>query len=387
MKNNILIKALEVFHENALKVKAYLSHPEMSVYEKNIIMSWLMLRDNKPATSIKLVEKIPQVNELVNAQVNLLLACAHNNLNEFKKAKYYIQLAYDFNQSIHSRIHFYLLWSNSCIIFSNLKDLKNFKNSLEELKKIGFTNQKEKITYFKHFFNYSIAIDDFKTCEELIITLDALKNQMSDHQLINFYIDKFNYYVLINNLELAEKIIEEYKTARKFSITENFKYMKSLLLHLKYNSPIYLYEKDFRTDSYLFWQIKVIQSFEQNDIKNVNLYWSKLRNDYPELYGDNFHFKGPANVFSLCLKKYLLNSNENRISHHELSKEDNVISILSKNNSQISKEELHQLIYHKKLQDKNDLMKLAKLISRVREKTGFEIKTRKGCYILVKKAS
>ena len=62
-----------------------------------------------------------------------------------------------------------------------------------------------------------------------------------------------------------------------------------------------------------------------------------------------------------------------------------LLTILSSSSLPMSKETLYQSIWSEQLNSKDDLMKLAKLVQRAKEKYGIEIKSVKGSYVLMDK--
>jgi hypothetical protein len=66
----------------------------------------------------------------------------------------------------------------------------------------------------------------------------------------------------------------------------------------------------------------------------------------------------------------------------EGSKEKLLFGLLTQTKHPISKEMIHQLLWKKNLMDKQDMIKLKKLVSRVRSLYKLDVKFKNGCYFL-----
>lgn len=208
---------------------------------------------------------------------------------------------------------------------------------------------------------------------------------MSESDIAQHLICEFMFYIKHEELHSAQKVIEDMKKCRNYSSSENFLFMRSLLSHLIDNTTIYAYERDFPTLALLFWQMKVIESLQALDRAEAQCYWDKLSSLMPNLYKNEFLYTGEKCLFSLCLAKNLTTTTTSfEIISSEGSQHKQLFQILVAAKSPLKKGHLYELIYNEVAESKDDILKLAKLVSKVRTIYGVEIVSRKGTYFIEK---
>jgi hypothetical protein len=107
-----------------------------------------------------------------------------------------------------------------------------------------------------------------------------------------------------------------------------------------------------------------------------------------ENYFDHFRVKDESSLLALALKKYQhhFESSEKEIGStiSEGRKEKILADLIQNCSHPIQKEVIHQLIWGRSLKDKDDMVKLKKLVSRVRQLYHLDIKFKNNCYFLIK---
>jgi hypothetical protein len=153
---------------------------------------------------------------------------------------------------------------------------------------------------------------------------------------------------------------------------------------LVHDRPLYFYSQQFKVNHSLFYQLKVVQSLQKMDLPAAEVYWSKLRRLDPQTYLESFQLKDEASLLNLALKKYqshlTVAHNPMQLDAEVSTKEKLLYSLLTQSGHPVSKEMIHQLLWNKPLLDKEDMLKLKKLVSRVRSFYHLEIKFKNGCY-------
>ena len=160
--------------------------------------------------------------------------------------------------------------------------------------------------------------------------------------------------------------------------------MKMALDHLHHNAPLYLYEKDFKEAQNLYHQLKTIQGLEEANLPKAKRHWEELQKENPDLYQDEFKFRGQKNLLSLCLekhKKVFSYQPEEKIDGK--SKAEVLINILETQKSPIPKENLFFKLWGYEPKDESDDNKLKNLIYYVKKTKNIKISYRKGCYQVV----
>ncbi len=163
--------------------------------------------------------------------------------------------------------------------------------------------------------------------------------------------------------------------------------MKQLLEHYASNKTLYIEDSNYRDYPVMFHEIKVIQMLEEGNQKSAEHYWNLLHDRSPELYGKSFMgYKGDKCLFSLCLTKYDKTNNLLSLKNVRLpdSKIRALVTILQQADAPVNQELIYELIWGEVPENKSDYNKLAVLVSQVRIKMGFNIISKKGCYVLEK---
>ena len=153
---------------------------------------------------------------------------------------------------------------------------------------------------------------------------------------------------------------------------------------LVHDRPLYFYPQQFKVNHSLFYQLKVVQSLQKMDVAAAEVYWSKLRRLDPQTYLEQFKLKDETSLLNLALKKYhahlTFSHSSMQLDAEESTKEKLLYNLLTQSGHPVSKEVIHQLLWNKPMQDKEDMLKLKKLVSRVRTFYHLDIKFKNGCY-------
>lgn len=390
MQNKVKAKtfftALREFHDHPQKVRKYFKDNRITQSEKKILEGWYLLRDGKSEQIVELFEKIPaQTDELVESQRNLVLGLALNNLSRFTEAAQKVESAARTLKNHDLPYYLYIAQSNLFNINLNLKNMAGMRKSLHELRAITAQNKRQEVIYLLLRMKYFSFCGKYHFANRQIALIEQKKNLMNESIVINFMTSKFMHEVRCQDLNKANRTLNEMKKFRKFHFNANFKFMRMMLDHLMAGKPLYVYQHDFDHSPMLFHQIKVIQLLEEANPAEAETHWNKLQEIQPGIYGRAFQYDGDPCLFSLCLKRH-----DKKISmpHFQMPldmpKEKWLYTLLQEIDHPIRKEDLLKLIWGKNESDKDDLNKLKVLISRTRDKYGIEISYKKGCYQLIR---
>lgn len=379
------IKALTVFHTDVKASKNFLNDKRLTQAEKKILECWFLVRDNAIE---KILEMLPTIQTgtdlLVESQKNLIWGIALNNKSEYHKAIPLIKSALEIICDYPLKSVEYTAAYNLFVAYLNYKDKKGMKACLDIMKGIH-ENPRQVTGYLLSVFKYHSFCENFKHAEEALEELEELKDTMSEAFAISYQINKYNYYSRCEKFDQCEQTLQEMKKFRKFQCSSNFTYMRLMLDHIVAKKPLYVYERDFSDRPFLFYQLKIIQLLEENQVGEAAQYWNKLRALAPHTYHENFKYEGDKNIFTLNLQLYQERFTHGTILPKELpnNKEEALLVILKSSKTPLRKEDLFQAIWKVEAQDKADYSKLKMLIARVRQKHDLDIKYKKGCYTLI----
>jgi hypothetical protein len=381
-------KILSELNSSPQKAKESLNDKRLTMTEKKIIEAHLFIRDNENEKAFNHINEIPpSVMPFVEGQRLLVSGVALNNMSHFLEAESYLQNAIREMKKAHSDPFLFIVYFNLFLIANNLGDHKKMKKTLTELEGIPIESKHSEIRLLRCQFLYSSEINDETQAKRFLSEIKNRTHEMSESDLISQLICEFSYHIKNEDLKECESVLKEMKQYRKFNLSENFNFMKKLLYHLKDNSPVYAYDKDFQDVPVLYHQLKVIQSLEALDFQAAEKHWHHLRTNQPQVYHQNFQFKGNKCLFSLCLSKHDIKKEPTVLKSEsdENSKQNLLIKIFHESSSPIPKGYLFELLWGNPPADKEEMKKLTRLISKIRSKDGLDIQTRKGTYFIIKR--
>ena len=390
MKQKTFYSILSTFSENPQRAKEGLSDKRLTSLEKMILLGYLDLRDNKNTEVIQNLLKTPNdAPDFVLAQKKLLLSFAYMNLTHYEESlKYLLEVLPYFSLGRMDYFEF-ITKINLFINYLNTSNLSEMTSTIKSLEEMTLVNNKSKIRLLMcQFFFYNFKNDDEKI-QNTLNSIDQFKDVMLESDIVAHSINVFRYYITKDNFGMASKVIDELVNHRKFRIKQDFNYLKKLFEHYTQNKPLYFSENDFNESPVIYWEMRVIQKLEEMDIESAKSYWQKLHQSNPDLYGPHFNFIGEKCIFSLCLNKHLTRIEQSNVLIKKIPDENNSTNHLEKlfhlfknSTAPISKEFIYQQLWGEKPDTKADLIKLSNTIARFKQKYGYNLKTRKGCYFI-----
>ncbi len=369
------------------KVKAFLADNRLSAAEKNILQAHLNIRDNKNEEVISaLLHLSSGTSNFIEAQRLMILGSAFNNLTKFDDAKTNLEKAIALFEKCNAtyfvfHASFTLFW-----IFANLEDIKSMKIEFDRMGSINPQDGKQALKFLRSKFCFFQLSGLEIEAKDVLMKIDQHFFSMNEDDKTRHLIDKFIFFIQINDLLGAKEILESSKKFRKFSLSENYNYMKKMLDHLILNTPLYAYEKDFKGTPMLFDQIKCIQMLEENNIEGAREIWGRLSKSSPELYKEFLVYNGKRSLFSLCLEKHHPQQSFFRLDPQKEypSKLDALVDHLFKANGPIRAAHLFELVWGEPAEAKEDLIKVSRLVYRAKVDRKIDIEYRKGTYTLKK---
>ena len=383
IKFKTFLEALKLVHSDGKKAKKYLSDKRLTITEKKILQCWFDLKNCEYQKILENLKTAITENDLVKSQKNLILGLTYNNMGNPKVASDYLQAAYSSLEKYPLVEHQFICSYNHFIISFNLNHDQKMKQELRVMERLSEQgiNQRQKICYEQCKFNYFTFRGYYEEAAKILTILEKNKALMSEAVIMAQHISKFIFYLKQGLYSDCDLCLEDMKQFRLFRDTPNFNYMRLMLSHLKNDTPLYFYEKDFKRCEVLFIQLKVIKSLEASRPNEALVHWNQLKEMDPDNYGDNFKYLGQTNLMSLCLEKH-----KNKIYTIQFKKplsKNNVealLELLSNASVPIPKDTLFQSLWGRKMLEPSDDEKLKNLIYYVRKNKNLEIIFRNGCY-------
>ncbi len=380
-------EALHFLSEDPKKSKKYLSDKRPSQQEKKIIQAGLLLRDNKFQTVIDTLSTFKSVDLFVESQRLLMIGIAYNNRADYKNGISKLEESYRIGIGVRPHQREFVTLYSLFISYVNTQNIEKLGEVLLSLKQIGSVGVTESIGLALCSFQFHLLSGELELAQEQCDDLSGLVKKMNEHQAIFYFLARMNLNLQAGNIESARECFTSLKIYRKYRTSSNFNFMKLLFEYLKNGKALYVKEQEFKDSPELIEQISIIKAITEDRADLATKSWLKLQKLNPKIYGNPFEFLGKENLFSTALKKSLQgfrldkNLSEASGSNHE----EKLINLLKNNNGPLSKEVIFEYIYKNKIIDKNDLLKLSRLVYKVKANYQVDIKTAKGCYVLIKK--
>lgn len=366
--------------------KKWMRSKLLTAVEKKILHGHMLMRDNKICDVIEEINKIPDIElNYVNDQKNLLLGRAYNNVGFFWASEKHLKLSIEGFKSRDDKYHLFLALFHLVTVFSNTGRIVQIKNTIIQMERIRLSEELLRIKLLRSKFIYACDNNNKKQADKVLAQIEHVKKHFPESDLAAQLVCEFVFYVKYEEFENAQRVLNEIKKHRKYKLSDNYRFMKILLLHYTKDITIYAYKRDFRYIPLLYHQLKVIECLHLNDQMEARRHWIELQKISPEIFGVNFKYLGGKCIFSLCLKKYLKPAIETELkgSQKHGSKYQLALRILQETNSPVKKATLYKMLYDYVPQDKNDYKKMALLIHKIRRNYRVTIVSKKETYHLI----
>lgn len=380
------VKNYDLIIKNFKHHKRYLADKRLTQTEKKILQAHCDIRNNENRKAIEQLSQITENNEYLRGVIALLTGVAQNNLSffhqsidKFKEAKEIFK-KYESKYLFRSLINLYICNLN----LFKLDEMKIAYNEMSELK----LNKSDELIFKRIEFNFYVHSEDYEVAYSLLDHLFECFDDFKSSIKPAFLIDVFNLGIKSDNIQLAYKALDQIKTIKKFHLTENYKFMKALLDYIDSDQMIYITPSQLKKVPLLQNQLMCIKYLAAGDRSSALDHWKELQKSTPETYLDNFELLMPKSLFSIALAK--ANAKRSKWTfeiHNRMSKVQKLDTIFHHLEDPIKKADLYRLIYEEEARDKEDLLKLSKLISKYRKKSPLEIKTQMDSYAVDKRGN
>jgi hypothetical protein len=269
---------------------------------------------------------------------------------------------------------------NLFIIYLNLNRKNDYEMKLDLIKE---SSSKSRLLYFKTLYHAHFSCPT--RARKMFQNLFKKRLHLTESQRVTLLITWFELSVKGQHQTDVFEALKRMSRLKKFSYSDNYKFMYILANYYFNNKPLYLYSRDFKRNSYLAKQVDILLALENVNLVKASENWNLMMENYPRLYLTNFKWGGEQCIFSLVVEKILSQMNNQKTVLHSLDSlsemEKRLIEILSLT-PRIGQAELYQQLYGREFENRKDLDKLSRLISRVRSKTNLPIKSSKGSYLI-----
>ena len=380
MKEKTFYKILIEFTTSIEKTKRSLADRRMTNTEKLIIEGHLNIRKNLNQDVLKtFADSSPSELPFVESQRQLLIGSALNNLSRFTEAEKHILESLKILETIEAPFFKFYSYHLLFTIYDNLHQPALMLKTIKAMKPLEKTKRQE-AQFLICEFCYEQQIENFDAARNHLNEINKRMNDLTEGDVVRQLVNKFIFVVMLNELKEANEVLAELKQFRNYQLTENYNFMKKMLDHLIDGSPLYVYDHQFQDVPVLLHQLKVIQCLEEKNTDLALAHWEKLKTISPKTYGKAFEYHGTTCLFSLGLKKHL--STEEKLVLSGETKIEQLYSILQKG-TPVHGSMIHELLWGSMPEEKEDLKKVSRLVSRLKAEKQVTVEFRKGVYTLL----
>lgn len=385
LKHKAFLKAIELVNSCPKKAKKYLNDMRMTQQEKTILAGFLSLRDFDNEDVITALEKFSCSDVFVESQRHFCLGAAYNNLTLFSQSKTHLLKSLELNQFQSGELVRIATFQSLFTVYLNLHDFSGMEQVISSLKQID--HHSLRLQFAIQYSQFSLTVQQMNIIEAKaqMVQMEKIFTQLSEHQAISYLYDLFEMHLFDDDYSGCLLVIERLKRFKKFKNSTNVMYMLAMINFIKFDTPIYLYKKNYEQYPLLESQIQCLQRLEIGDEAGALNAWSNLQKLSGGTIKAPFEIEGPPTLFSKALNKLKLNVKPSVSVIHissGSSKEEKLHSLLHNSLKPIAKEVIYEQIWGVPVVTKEDLVKLFKLVQRTKEKFSVEIKSVKGTYFI-----
>ena len=365
-----------------ISIKIQKNSKYFSRIQNSILNSLILLRDNKALLVIERLVVISSFDNQINqCCVSYILAIAYNNLSLFKESNQQFLSAKRIASTINHPILF-TITANQFVCAYNLQDINLCRKIYDELVNLTPMYNQSELTLMRAEFKISLLEDNIEKSTQILAKIEENIGSFQPAQLASHLLDEFVFYIKSGMVEKAERSYKSMKKVRKFMLSVNYNFIKSMFEFITNEKTIYVDQTLYVDYPQLHSQINCIAFLHSGHLDNAKFYWNELSSINPNIYKENFSYKGDRCLFSMALDKVTNLKAQSYCLANIENKEDKLLAILKNSNRPVPKEQIYFEIWNMEPDSKDDFKKLAQLVYQVRKRYNIIIKQIKGSYYI-----
>ena len=318
-----------------------------------------------------------------------LLGVAHNYFGQYKFAEEHLLMGESLLSD--SPVDYFKILNKTTLflVYVNRQQLTPLHQLMDELNGLKTENDFLRLTLVMCKALYFQITKNFEKSNKVLQKEFNLRSPRFSSFEVNFIIIRFENHFKVKEYYRCKKDLEDYKKATGFTTPSNYKFMKILFNHILEDAALYVYQSDFSDSVELFEQLMVIKSLSEGQREKALKFWNRLAKHNPEIYQENFSFKGTTSLFAVALEKQLNqkfceNFNPSKLSSLK-SLQEKLKYILKFGPDTIKKDQLIEWLWSEESNEKNKA-RLRKLIHDYHAKYGECLKSNQDSYKKIKSA-
>jgi len=344
------------------------THP-FSPNEKKILEAfWYFKKNDYPETSSRIQSPITD-NSFLEATRSYIHGLSQNHFGKFKFAIEHLKKSIHMYQNLNEEEFIVYALTALIVAYSNTKNETAMAEAVDLMKTFPTKGPFSQLLRIHAELLYLSQAEQDKKAEKIIQKTIEGNNPYLESFKPSFLLTLFSIKFRRERYQDCKFILEDYKRSNGFTVKANYLYMKTLLENIAEDKPLYVYEKDFKDYPELHHQLEVIKALSRSDLTRAHSFWSKLAHHNPEIYKEDFIYKGGHNLFSVAMKIHH-NEKELEIKKSDLDliekPIDKLAHIFNKTGAPIPKSRLINLIWGEEV-DEKFLNRLRKIVFKYNE--------------------
>jgi tetratricopeptide (TPR) repeat protein len=363
---------------------------ELSYSEKKIFKALYHFKKNKKKVCLNILKEKFNDDLFLEGMRYYLIGLTYNQFGHFFYAIENLEQSIKLFEECQEEDFIVNPLSILALVYCNRREELKMAEVLDKLLLFKPKTALRKLQIQYANFSYLYLSKQFSKAQKIYRKL--IKENLPEFKVYKpyFMILIFMFNVREKNYRKCYELMEDYSTLSGHMVKVNYSYNKALLDFIVNEKPLYIYAREFAEYPELHHQLEVIKALKSGDIDSATLFWGKLSKHNPDLYQENFQYKGEECLFTqglrTCLPKSYFDCIDTKKLEELPTKLMKLDYILSFSEIPIPHTRLIELIYAEEVSEMAKT-KLRRLIADYTKKTGNHVKSHQGAYKLIKQAA
>jgi len=388
-QNDFFFETFFLYFKDTRKFRYRLKTHPFSIIEMRLLESFQSYRKNMHNRVLEVLNSFTANPIEMEGMRLFILGMTYNQLGSYHKAEPLLKSSMAILDKIENKRVPFFVCSVIVINLANQRKKDEISYFVDKMFSYPLSTTEEQIQRYQaqlaSFVVFEKAQEGVALIEKIML---EFKDEIDTH--IPFYLTMyFMFCFQMKDYQKCFQINERYKKYKGCKVKVNHIFQKTMLEHIVNDLPLYIYDKDFASDSTLHKQALIARHLSVGEIEYARKYWNQLEQAYPHLYGKDFNYLGEWGLFAAVIDKHLHKAMHAIIDLDTVRNikkvEAKIIYILENSLRPVSKEDLIKYVWDEVIDEVNS-ERLYKQMSRLRKKYPGSIATSQGMYWFDKKA-
>src|SRR3989338_4788653 len=157
-------------------------------------------------------------------------------------------------------------------------------NIQKDMQVLKFIKEKEDVNVLRYLFNFYSHNNNYIQALHYLKAVEKRLNELVEVDQVFFMMEKFNFYVKHEKLKECLQTLNELKLYKAFTQSEDYLYIKLLLLNLINDAPVYFSSDHFNKRCERDFQMQFIKACDEKKWEIAHVFWKELTAMNPKKY-------------------------------------------------------------------------------------------------------